>query len=86
MEETDASKLLSIDDVWDNFCAQLQEAKQNLKLKEDELEQEAANLTRIDLTEYNNHKIIVSKLEAAVETLDIVRVSVFGQPSKIEIK
>lgn len=86
MEETDAAKLLSIDDVWDNFCTQLQEAKQNLKLKEDELEQEAANLTRIDLTEYNNHKIIVTKLEAAVETLDIVRVSVFGQPSKIEIK
>lgn len=86
MEDTEASKLLSIEDVWDNFCSQLEEAKKNLKIKEDELEQEAANLTRIDLTEYNNHKIIVTKLEAAVETLDIVRVSVFGKSSKIEIK
>lgn len=86
MEETTETKLLSLDEVWDNFCSQLSDARQNLKTKEDELEQEAANLTRIDLTEYNNHKIIVSKLEAAVETIDIVRVSVFGEPSKIEIK
>lgn len=86
MEETTEAKLLTLDDVWDNFCSQLEEAKKGLRLKEDELEQDAANLTRIDLTEYNNHKIIVSKLEAAIETLDIVRVSVFGEPSKIEIK
>jgi len=85
MEETAEVKLLSLDEVWDNFTAQLEKARVNMKEKEDELEQDAANLTRIDLTEYNNHKIIVSKLEAALETLDIVRVSVFGEPSKITI-
>jgi sugar-specific transcriptional regulator TrmB len=85
MAEATTEKLVSLDEVWENFKNQLQTARQNLKEKEDELEQDAANLTRIDLTEYNNHKIIVSKLEAAIETLDIVRVSVFGEPSKIEI-
>jgi hypothetical protein len=85
MTEATKEKLISLDEVWDNFKNQLQTARQNLKDKEDELEQDAANLTRIDLTEYNNHKIIVSKLEAAIETLDIVRVNVFGEPSKIEI-
>jgi NADP-dependent 3-hydroxy acid dehydrogenase YdfG len=85
MTEATTEKLISLDEVWDNFKNQLQTARQNLKDKEDELEQDAANLTRIDLTEYNNHKIIVSKLEAAIETLDIVRVNVFGEPSKIEI-
>lgn len=85
MSETTEKKLLSLDEVWDNFSAQLEQARKNLKNKEDELEQDAANLTRIDLTEYNNHKIIVSKLEAAVETIDIVRVEVFGQESKIQI-
>jgi hypothetical protein len=85
MSEATEKKLLSLDEVWDNFSAQLEQARKNLKNKEDELEQDAANLTRIDLTEYNNHKIIVSKLEAAVETIDIVRVEVFGQESKIQI-
>ena len=85
MTENTKSKLLTLNNVWDNFSTQLQEARKNLKLKEDELEQDAANLTRIDLTEYNNHKIIVSKLEAAVETIDIIRVEVFGEESKIQI-
>lgn len=85
MNETEAPTLLSLDEVWENFCAQLEEARVNLKDKEDELEQDAANLTRIDLTEFNNCKIVVQKLEAALETLDIVRVSVFGQESKITI-
>jgi hypothetical protein len=85
MTESTETKLLTLDEVWDNFSSQLLEARKNLKTKEDELEQDASNLTRIDLTEYNNHKIIVSKLEAAVETLDIIRVNVFGEPSKIEI-
>lgn len=85
MAETDEKTLLSLDDVWENFCSQLEEERKNLKDKEDELEQDAANLTRIDLTEYNNCKVVVQKLEAAIETLDIVRVSVFGQQSKITI-
>jgi len=85
MNENEGTQLLSLDEVWDNFCAQLEQARKDLKDKEDELEQDAANLTRIDLTEYNNCKIVVQKLEAAVETLDIVRVNVFGQESKVTI-
>ena len=85
MTESTETKLLTLDEIWDNFSNQLQEARKNLKSKEDELEQDAANLTRIDLTEYNECKIIVTKLEAAMEILDIVRVNVFGEPSKIEI-
>lgn len=85
MSETTEIKLLSFEDVWDNFCAQLEEARKELKEKEDELEQDASTLTRIDLSEYNNSKIIVTKLEAAIETLDIIRVNVFGEPSKIII-
>jgi len=85
MNENEGTQLLSLDDVWDNFCTQLEQARKDLKDKEDELEQDAANLTRIDLTEYNNCKIVVQKLEAAVETLDIVRVNVFGQESKVTI-
>jgi hypothetical protein len=85
MEESAEVKLITLDEIWDNFSNQLQEARKNLRDKEDELEQDAANLTRIDLTEYNDCKITVTKLEAAIEILDIVRVNVFGGESKVII-
>lgn len=85
MEESTEVKLITFDEVWNNFSNQLQEARKNLKDKEDELEQDAANLTRIDLTEYNDCKIAVTKLEAAIEILDIVQVNVYGNKTKIQI-
>ena len=85
MEESTEVKLITLDEIWDNFSNQLQEARKNLKDKEDELEQDAANLTRIDLTEYNDCKIAVTKLEAAIEILDIVHVNVFGGKSRVVI-
>jgi hypothetical protein len=80
------STLLTLDQVWDNFCGQLNDARTALQSKEEELEYDSAHLTRIDLTEYNDCKTVVSKLEAAVEILDIVRVSVFGETSRINIE
>ena len=77
--------LISFEDLWENFCQQLTVARENLKEKESQVNEEISSLTRIDLTEYNDLKVIVTKLEAAVETLDLVRTKVCGQESLIEI-
>lgn len=83
--ETESQKtdLITFEQLWNNFCTQLQEARKNLKEKEQEIEEELSTLTRIDLTEYNDLKIIVTKLEAALEVLDLVRVQVCGEKSLI---
>jgi hypothetical protein len=83
---TEESKTISFDEVWENFVSQLSEARIVLKEKEEEIEADAAHMTRIDLTEFNTLKIAVTKLEAAVETMDILRVNVFGQPSLIVVE
>jgi len=83
---TEESKTITFDEVWENFVSQLSEARIALKEKEEEIEADAAHMTRIDLSEFNTLKITVTKLEAAVETMDILRVNVFGQPSLIVVE
>lgn len=77
--------LISFEDLWENFCQQLTVARENLQKKQSEIDEEISSLTRIDLTEYNDMKIMVTKLEAAVEALDLVRTKVCGEKSLIEI-
>ncbi len=77
--------LITFEDLWENFCQQLNVARENLQKKQSEIDEEISSLTRIDLTEYNDMKIMVTKLEAAVETLDLVRTKVCGEKSLIEI-
>ncbi len=77
--------LISFEDLWENFCQQLNVARENLQKKQSEIDEEISSLTRIDLTEYNDMKTMVTKLEAAVETLDLVRTKVCGAKSLIEI-
>jgi hypothetical protein len=77
--------LITFEDLWENFCQQLTVARENLQKKQSEIDEEISSLTRIDLTEYNDMKIMVTKLEAAVETLDLVRTKVCGEKSLIEI-
>ena len=83
METDTNNELITFEELWDNFCAQLKEARKTLQEKEAEIDEEISTLTRIDLTEYNDCKIIVTKLEAALETLDLVRVKVCGEKSLI---
>jgi hypothetical protein len=80
---TEENKTVTFDEVWENFVKQLNDARIALKEKEEEIEADAAHMTRIDLTEFNTLKIAVTKLEAAVETMDILRTEVFKQPSLI---
>ena len=77
--------LITFEDLWENFCQQLNVAREDLQKKQSEIDEEISSLTRIDLTEYNDMKIMVTKLEAAVETLDLVRTKVCGEKSLIEI-
>ena len=77
--------LITFEALWENFCQQLNVARENLQKKQSEIDEEISSLTRIDLTEYNDMKIMVTKLEAAVETLDLVRTKVCGEKSLIEI-
>lgn len=83
---TEEIKTITFEEVWENFVNQLTEARIALKEKEEEINADAAHMTRIDLTEFNTLKTSVTKLEAAVETMDILRVNVFGQPSLIVVE
>ena len=51
---------------------------------EDELEKNSSLMTRIDLTEINEARTKVQRLEGACEALDIVRTAVLGAESKIQ--
>ena len=85
MSETPTeTKEWTFDLVWEDFVAQLLAAREEVKTKEDELEKNSSLMTRIDLTEINEARTKVQRLEGACEALDIVRTTVLGAESKIQ--
>ena len=54
-----------------------------LEEKEEELEKNSSIMTRIDLTDLNDARTRVNRLEGACEALDIIRTTVLGAESKI---
>ena len=85
MSETPTeTKEWTFDLVWEDFVAQLLAAREEVKTKEDELEKNSSLMTRIDLTELNEARTKVERLEGACEALDIVRTEVIGAESKIK--
>ena len=82
MSETPTeTKEWTFDLVWEDFVAQLLAAREEVKTKEDELEKNSSLMTRIDLTEINEARTKVQRLEGACEALDIVRTQVIGADS-----
>tara|TARA_B100001996_G_scaffold329086_1_gene276613 strand:+ start:9505 stop:9801 length:297 start_codon:yes stop_codon:yes gene_type:complete len=73
----------TFDRVWDDFVDQLLKARSELKTAEDELDKNSSLMTRIDLTEINDARNKVLKLEGACEALDLIRTSVIGAESRI---
>ena len=85
MSETPTeTKEWTFDLVWEDFVAQLIAAREEVKLKEDELEKNSSLMTRIDLTDINEARTKVNRLEGACEALDIIRTTVLGVESKIQ--
>jgi|TARA_B100000287_G_scaffold210163_1_gene198337 hypothetical protein len=85
MSETPTeTKEWTFDLVWEDFVAQLLAAREEVKTKEDELEKNSSLMTRIDLTEINEARTKVQRLEGACEALDIVRTQVIGADSLIK--
>lgn len=85
MSETPTeTKEWTFDLVWEDFVAQLVAAREEVKLKEDELEKNSSLMTRIDLTDINAARVKVNRLEGACEALDIIRTAVLGADSKIQ--
>ncbi len=74
----------TFDQVWDDFVSQLITAREEVKEKEDELEKNSSLMTRIDLSEVNDARNKVMRLEGACEALDIVRTKVIGVESRIK--
>ena len=74
----------TFDMVWEDFVAQLNEAREDVKEKEEELDKNSSLMTRIDLTDLNDARSKVNRLEGACEALDIVRTAVIGAESKIQ--
>tara|TARA_B100001989_G_scaffold78615_1_gene54148 strand:+ start:2412 stop:2717 length:306 start_codon:yes stop_codon:yes gene_type:complete len=74
----------TFDMVWEDFVAQLVEARKEVEVKQEELEKNSSLMTRIDLTELNEARTKVERLEGACEALDIVRTEVIGAESKIQ--
>ena len=74
----------TFDAVWEDFVAQLVEARKEVEVKQEELEKNSSLMTRIDLTELNEARTRVERLEGACEALDIVRTEVIGAESKIQ--
>lgn len=82
--ETEEKKdLKSFDDLWEGFSKRLADARVALLNKREEIEKQTEISTRIDLTEYNDLQIMVHKLEAALEALNLVRVQCMGLESLI---
>ena len=81
--ETEQKKW-TFDMVWEDFVAQLNEAREDVKEKEEELDKNSSLMTRIDLTDLNDARSKVNRLEGACEALDIVRTAVIGAESKIQ--
>ena len=78
------TKEWTFDMVWEDFVAQLTEARDDVKQAEEELDKNSSLLTRIDLTDLNDARSKVNRLEGACEALDIVRTAVIGAESKIQ--
>tara|TARA_B100001093_G_scaffold369124_1_gene354071 strand:- start:39 stop:338 length:300 start_codon:yes stop_codon:yes gene_type:complete len=74
----------TFDRVWEDFVAQLTEAREDVREKEEELEKNSSLMTRIDLTDINAARVKVNRLEGACEALDIIRTAVLGADSKIQ--
>tara|TARA_B100001996_G_scaffold169936_1_gene129557 strand:- start:271 stop:564 length:294 start_codon:yes stop_codon:yes gene_type:complete len=74
----------TFDQVWEDFISQLTQARVDVKEKEEELEKNSSLMTRIDLTEVNDARNKVNRLEGAIEALDIVRTQVIGVESLIK--
>ena len=74
----------TFDAVWEDFVAQLTEAREDVKEKEEELDKNSSLMTRIDLTDLNDARTKVNRLEGACEALDIVRTAVLCAESKIQ--
>lgn len=82
--ETEEKKdLKTLDEVWDTFSERLANARVALINKREEIEKQTEISTRIDLTEHHDLQIMVHKLEAALETLNVVRVECLGLESLI---
>ena len=85
MSETPTpTKEWTFDLVWEDFVAQLVEARKEVEVKQEELEKNSSLMTRIDLTELNEARTKVERLEGACEALDIVRTEVIGAEAKIQ--
>ena len=85
MSETPTpTKEWTFDLGWEDFVAQLVEARKEVEVKQEELEKNSSLMTRIDLTELNEARTKVERLEGACEALDIVRTEVIGAESKIQ--
>ena len=80
---TETKNEWTFDRVWDDFVDQLIKARSELKTAEDELDKNSSLMTRIDLTELNDARNKVQKLEGACEALDLVRTAVIGAESRI---
>ena len=78
------TKEWTFDMVWEDFVAQLTEAREDVKQAEEELDKNSSLLTRIDLTDLDDARSKVNRLEGACEALDIVRTYVIGAESKIQ--
>ena len=74
----------TFDMVWEDFVAQLTTAREEVKEREEELDKNASLMTRIDLTDLNDARTKVNRLEGAYEALDIIRTTVLGAESKIQ--
>jgi hypothetical protein len=83
MESTEEKELMSFEDLWENFVSQLTEARDFLAEKSTEIETQTTTCTRIDLHEYNEAKIKVTKLESALETMNLIRVHCLGEKSLV---
>jgi len=81
-EETQEEEV-TFDSMWEGFVSQLTEARERVEAKGKELEAATASMTRVDLTEYNGLKTMVTKLEAALETMDLIRTKILKEESKI---
>ena len=79
-------ELLTFEYVWENFVAQLTNARASLDEKNTEINEQMNTMTRIDLKEFNDLKIIVTKLEAGLEALDLIRTKVCGEKSLINFE
>ena len=85
MSETPTpTKEWTFDLVWEDFVAQLTEAREEVRENEEELDKNSSLMTRIDLTDLNDARTKVNRLEGACEALDIIRTTVLGVESKIQ--